>query len=103
MFFIMIILQLLTNFFLFSLSLVGFVFNKRSILITLICIELMLLSLNLNFIVFSVYLDDIFGQVFSIFILTVAAAESSIGLAIIILYYRVRGNISLAQKSVLNK
>ena len=99
----MIILQLLTNFFLFLVSLVGLVFNKRSILITLICIELMLLSLNLNFIVFSVYLDDIFGQVFSIFILTVAAAESSIGLAIIILYYRVRGNISLAQKSVLNK
>ena len=99
----MILLHLLTNFFLFLVSLVGLVFNKRSILITLICIELMLLSLNLNFIVFSVYLDDIYGQIFSIFILTVAAAESSIGLAIIILYYRVRGNISLAQKSVLNK
>ena len=97
----MIILQLFTNFFLFLLSLVGFVFNKRSILVTLICIELMLLSINLNFIVFSAHLDDILGQVFSIFILTVAAAESSIGLAIVILYYRTRGNISLAQKSVI--
>ena len=82
----MIILQLFTNFFLFLLSLVGFVFNKRSILVTLICIELMLLSINLNFIVFSAHLDDILGQVFSIFILTVAAAESSIGLAIVILF-----------------
>ena len=61
----------------------------------------MLLSLNLNFIVFSVYLDDMYGQIFSIFILTVAAAESSIGLAIIIIYYRVRGSISLEQNPVL--
>jgi len=61
----------------------------------------MLLSVNLNFIVLSVYLDDMYGQVFSIFILTVAAAESSIGLAIIILYYRVKKNISLDQESVL--
>ena len=101
--FFMFILQLLTNLFLFILSILGIIFNKQSILITLICIELMLLSLNLNFIIFSVYLDDMFGQIFSIFILTIAAAESSIGLAIIILYYRVRGNISLVQKSVLKK
>lgn len=99
----MFLIQLLTNFFLFLLSVFGIIFNKQSILITLICIELMLLSLNLNFIIFSVYLDDMFGQIVSIFILTVAAAESSIGLAIIILYYRVRGNISLGQKSILKK
>lgn len=55
----------------------------------------MLLSVNLNFSVLSVYLDDAYAQLFSMFILTVAAAESSVGLAIIILYYRIRGNISL--------
>jgi len=58
-------------------------------------IELMLLSINLSFIFFSLYLDDIFGQLFSLFILTVAAAEASIGLAILIVYYRIRGVISI--------
>lgn len=57
--------------------------------------------INLNFILFSVYFDDLTGQVFSLFILTVAAAESAIGLAIIILYYRVRGKISINQQSIL--
>lgn len=65
------------------------------------CIELMLLSVNLNFIVFSVYLDDAYGQIFSLFILTVAAAESAIGLAVLILYYRIRGKISINQKATL--
>jgi len=64
-------------------------------------IELMLLSSNLNFIFFSLYLDDIYGQIFSLFILTVAASESAIGLAIIIAYYRIRGSISIRQISVL--
>lgn len=94
-------LQLSVNFLLFFLSLFGIIFNRQSILITLICIELMLLSVNLNFIILSVYFDDAYGQLFSMFILTVAAAESSIGLAIIILYYRVRGSISLEQSPVL--
>lgn len=93
--------QLFLNFFLFVISIIGIVFHKKNILFTLICIELLLLSVNLNFIIFSIYLDDIYGQIFSIFILTVAAAESSVGLAIIILYYRVRKNIGLDQKSVL--
>ena len=79
----------------------GIVFNRRSILIILMCIELMLLSLNLNFIVFSIYFDDLFGQLFSLFILTVAASESAVGLAIIIIYYRVRGNISIDQNYLL--
>lgn len=79
----------------------GIVFNRRSILIILMCIELMLLSLNLNFIVFSVYFDDLFGQLFALFILTVAASESAVGLAIIIIYYRVRGNISIDQNYLL--
>jgi NADH-quinone oxidoreductase subunit K len=61
------------------------------------CIELILLSVNLNFIVFSVYLDDFYGQIFSLFVLTVAAAESAIGLAILILYYRIRGKITIDQ------
>jgi NADH-quinone oxidoreductase subunit K len=94
-------LQLTLNLFLFILSLLGLIYNRQSILVKLICIELMLLSVNINFIIFSVYLDDIYGQIFSIFILTVAAAESAIGLAIIILYYRVRGSVSLEQDSIL--
>jgi NADH-quinone oxidoreductase subunit K len=65
------------------------------------CIELLLLSINLNFIVFSAYLDDIYGQIFALFILTIAAAESAIGLAIIIIYYRIRGSISIQQQPTL--
>ena len=79
--------QLTINIFLYIIGMIGIVFNRRSILIILMCIELMLLSLNLNFIVFSVYFDDLYGQLFSLFILTVAASESAVGLAIIIIYY----------------
>jgi NADH-quinone oxidoreductase subunit K len=93
--------QLTANFFLFITSLVGIAINRRSILIILMCIELVLLSLNLNFILFSVYFDDLYGQLFSLFILTIAAGESAIGLAIIIIYYRVRGSISMGQSAVL--
>ena len=93
--------QLTANFFLFVTSLVGIAINRRSILIILMCIELVLLSLNLNFVIFSVYFDDLYGQLFSFFILTIAAGESAIGLAIIIIYYRVRGSISMGQSAVL--
>jgi NADH-quinone oxidoreductase subunit K len=93
--------QLFVNFILFFLSIFGVVFNTKSVLITLICIELMLLSVNLNFALLSGYFDDLYGQLFSMFILVVAACESSIGLAIIISYYRVRGIIFLDQKPVL--
>lgn len=65
------------------------------------CIELVLLSVNLNFITFSVYLDDFYGQIFFLFILTIAAAESAVGLAILILYYRLKGNININQAYVL--
>jgi len=99
----MFIKQLTTNIFLFIISLLGIVLNRRNILITLMCIELVLLSLNLNFITFSVYLDDIYGQLFSLFILTIAAAESAIGLALIIIYYRIRGSISMHQQPLLRK
>jgi len=95
--------QLTANFFIFIIGILGIALNRRNILIILMCIELVLLSLNLNFITFSVYFDDMYGQLFSFFILTVAAAESAIGLAIIIIYYRVRGSISIEQIPVLNK
>jgi NADH-quinone oxidoreductase subunit K len=77
-----------------------FIFRKHLINI-LISLELVILSLNINFIVFSCYLDDLLGQVYALFILTVAAAESSVGLAIIIVYYRLRGGISLDLISLL--
>ena len=64
-------------------------------------IEIMLLAINLNFIFFSIYLDDIMGQIFSLYILTVAAAESAIGLAILVVYYRLRGVISIDNISLL--
>lgn len=97
----MILIQLISNTFLFFTGILGIVLNQRSILLILMCIELMLLSVNMNFIVFSIYLDDVYGQIFSLFILTVAAAESAIGLAILILYYRLRGKISINQKVTL--
>nr|UNJ18890.1 NADH dehydrogenase subunit 4L [Cyanidiaceae sp.] len=80
---------------LFLLSIMGIFLNRKNILIILISIELMLLSINLIFISSSFFLDDIIGQVFALMVLSVAAAESSIGLAILVVYYRVRGNISV--------
>ena len=97
----MFILQLSTNFLLFIISLTGLIKNRQNILLVLMSIELLLLSVNLNFILFSIYLDDLYGQLFSFFILTVAAAESAVGLAIIIIYYRIRGNILITQKVAL--
>lgn len=93
--------QLITNIFVFILSIIGLVTNRRNILITVMCIELILLSLNLNFILFSVYLDDLYGQLFSLFILTVAAGESAVGLALIIVYYKIRGSIAVDQSNSL--
>ena len=81
-----ILLCLSTIIFLFGL--LGLVLHKRNLLIILMSIELMLLGLNLNFVFFSVYLDDILGQVFALYVLTVAAAESAIGLAIFTVYYK---------------
>jgi NADH-quinone oxidoreductase subunit K len=60
----------------------------------LMSVELMLLAINVNFIVYSVYLDDLFGQVFALFVLTVAAAESAVGLALLVAYYRVKGTVA---------
>lgn len=97
----MFVTQIITNIFLFFIGLFGIVFNRKSVLLILMCIELILLSVNLNFICFSVYLDDFYGQIFSLFILTIAAAESAIGLAILILYYRIRGKILINQVATL--
>jgi NADH-quinone oxidoreductase subunit K len=79
----------------FLIGLTGIMLNRSNIIRVLMSIELMLLAVNLNFIVYSVYLDDLFGQVFAIFVLTVAAAESAIGLAILVVYFRVRGSIAV--------
>ena len=80
---------------LFSISIAGIVINRKNIIILLMSIELMLLAVNLNFIAFSHYLDDIAGQVFVFFILTVAAAEAAIGLAILVVLFRNKGSISV--------
>ena len=77
----------------FLISFFGLIYNKKSILIILIAIELVLLSVNILFIIFSIYLDDIIGQIFTLFILTIAAVETSIGLSLLLVSYRVRGNI----------
>lgn len=78
---------------LFSVGVLGIFLTRRNTIVILMCIELMLLGVNINFIVFSVYLDDLLGQVFSLFVLTVAAAESAIGLAILVIYYRISGSV----------
>lgn len=80
---------------LFIIGLSGIFLNRKNIIIMLMSIELMLLAVNFNFIVFSVYLDDLVGQIFALLVLTVAAAESAIGLAILVIYYRVRGTIAV--------
>ena len=80
---------------LFLIGLSGIFLNRKNIIILLMSIELMLLAINFNFIIFSVFLDDILGQLFALLILTVAAAESAIGLAILVIYYRVRGTIAI--------
>jgi NADH-quinone oxidoreductase subunit K len=80
---------------LFSISVAGIFLNRKNVLILLMSIELMLLAVNLNFIAFSHYMNDLAGQVFVFFILTVAAAESAIGLAIIIVLFRRRNTINI--------
>ena len=80
---------------LFLIGVLGLVLNRKNILITLMSIELMLLAINLNFVVFSIYLDDITGYIFFLFILTIAAAESAIGLAILTIYYRLKNIIRI--------
>ena len=90
------------TFFLFCLGLFGIILNRQNIIIILMSIELLLLSINLNFIYFSILIDDIIGQVFSLLILTVAAAESAIGLAIMIVFFKLSKNISIYKINLLS-
>jgi NADH-quinone oxidoreductase subunit K len=80
---------------LFFIGLSGIMLNRRNIIIILMSIELILLAINFNFVIFSVFLDDFIGQIFAFFILTVAAAESAIGLAIYVIFFRIRGTVSI--------
>jgi len=80
---------------LFVIGIFGVFLKKKKIIIILMSIELMLLSVNINFVAFSSYLNDIMGQIFSLLILTVAAAEAAIGLAILVIYFRNKGSISV--------
>ena len=92
---------LILSLMLFTLGIFGILSNQKNVLIVLMSIELILLSVNLNLIIFSIYLDDNIGQLFSLFILTVAAAESAIGLALLVSYYRVRGTINIINNQIL--
>lgn len=92
----------IVNFFLFCLGLLGIILNRQNIIIILMSIELLLLSINLNFIYFSVFIDDLIGQLFSLYILTVAAAESAIGLAIMIVFFKLYGDISIYKINLLS-
>lgn len=84
---------------LFSISVAGIFLNRKNIVVILMCIELMLLAANINFIAFSHYLNDSAGQIFVFFILTVAASEAAIGLAILVLLFRNRGTIDVEEMS----
>jgi len=85
----------------FALSVIGIFLNRRNLIILLMAIELMLLAVNMNFVAFSYYLNDMHGQVFVFFILTVAAAESAIGLAILVLLFRNKSNINVEELNTL--
>ena len=80
---------------LFTIGIAGIILNRKNIIIILMSVELILLSVNINFVAFSTFLGDLTGQVFSLFVLTVAAAEAAIGLAILVTYFRNRGSIAV--------
>ena len=79
----------------FTIGVLGIFLNRRNVIIILMSIELILLSVNINFVAFSAYLGNLIGQVFALFVLTVAAAEAAIGLAILVVYFRNRGSIAV--------
>lgn len=80
---------------LFTIGMCGIFINRKNVITVLMSIELMLLAVNINFVAFSSYQNNISGQIFTIFILTIAAAEAAIGLAILVVYFRNRGNIDI--------
>jgi NADH-quinone oxidoreductase subunit K len=85
----------------FTIGVCGIFLNRKNVIIILMSVELMLLAVNINFVAFSAHLHDLVGQVFTIFILTVAAAEAAIGLAILVVYYRNRGSISVTDINIM--
>lgn len=85
----------------FVMGVCGIFLNRKNIITILMSIELILLSVNINFVAFSVYLDDLTGQIFTMLVLTVAAAEAAIGLAILVVYYRNRASINVADINTL--
>jgi len=86
---------------LFTLGVLGIFLNRKNVIIILMSIELMLLAVNINFVAFSAYLGDLVGQVFTLFVLTVAAAEAAIGLAILVCFFRIRGSIEVEDVNVM--
>jgi NADH-quinone oxidoreductase subunit K len=80
---------------LFTLGIVGIFLNRKNVIVILMSIELILLAVNINFVAFSAFLNDIVGQIYALLVLTVAAAEAAIGLAILVVYYRNRGSIAV--------
>ena len=85
----------------FSIGIIGIFLNRKNVIIILMSIELILLAVNINLVSFSIYLQNLVGQVFTMFILTVAAAEAAVGLAIIVIYYKNSGSINVEQISSL--
>ena len=81
----------------FTVGVVGIFLNRKNIIVILMCIELILLAVNVNLVSFSIFINDLTGQIFALFILTVAAAEAAIGLAIIVVYYRNSGTIRVEE------
>jgi NADH-quinone oxidoreductase subunit K len=87
---------------LFTIGIFGIFLNRKNVIIILMSVELMLLSVNINLVAFSHYLNDMVGQVFAMFVLTVAAAEAAIGLAILVVYFRNRGSIAVEDINMMN-
>ena len=81
----------------FTIGIIGIFLNRKNLIVILMCIELLLLAVNINLVSFSIFLNDLNGQVFTLFILTVAAAEAAIGLAIIVVYYRNSGTVRVEE------
>ncbi len=86
---------------LFALGLFGIFLNRKNVIVILMSIELMLLAVNINLVAFSAELNDLVGQVFAMFVLTVAAAEAAIGLAVLVVYFRNRGSIAVEDINVM--
>ena len=86
---------------LFTIGIFGIFVNRKNIIVILMSIELMLLAVNINLVAFSVYLGDVVGQIFAMFVLTVAAAEAAVGLAILVTFFRNRGDIAVDDASVM--